>query len=70
MISQWFPPHERALAGGIFNAGTVIGAAAPLLIVPVGMVRLALGVRHSEHSGTAVAGSVADDIPRPGPKEA
>jgi ACS family hexuronate transporter-like MFS transporter len=38
VISQWFPPHERALAGGIFNAGTVIGAAAaPLLIVPIGM---------------------------------
>jgi ACS family hexuronate transporter-like MFS transporter len=38
VISQWFPPRERALAGGIFNAGTVIGAAAaPLLIVPIGM---------------------------------
>ena len=38
VISQWFPPHERALAGGIFNAGTVIGAAAaPLIIVPIGM---------------------------------
>ncbi|MBI1358483.1 MAG: MFS transporter [Acidobacteria bacterium] len=37
-ISQWFPPRERALAGGIFNSGTVIGAAlAPLLIVPIGM---------------------------------
>jgi ACS family hexuronate transporter-like MFS transporter len=38
VISQWFPPQERALAGGIFNAGTVIGAAAaPLIIVPIGM---------------------------------
>ena len=38
VISQWFPAHERALAGGIFNAGTVIGAAAaPLIIVPIGM---------------------------------
>lgn len=38
VISQWFPPRERALAGGIFNAGTVIGAAAaPLIIVPIGM---------------------------------
>jgi MFS transporter, ACS family, hexuronate transporter len=38
VISQWFPPRERALAGGLFNAGTVIGAAAaPLLIVPLGM---------------------------------
>ena len=37
-ISQWFPPHERALAGGVFNSGTVIGAAlAPLVIVPLGL---------------------------------
>src|SRR5260370_2536448 len=26
VISQWFPPKERALAGGIFNSGTVIGS--------------------------------------------
>lgn len=37
-ISQWFPPHERALAGGIFNSGTVLGSAfAPLVIVPLGL---------------------------------
>jgi ACS family hexuronate transporter-like MFS transporter len=34
VISQWFPARERALAGGIFNSGTVIGAfLAPWLIV-------------------------------------
>src|SRR6185503_14445210 len=34
VISQWFPPQERALAGGLFNSGTVIGAfLAPPLIV-------------------------------------
>ncbi len=34
VISQWFPPRERALAGGVFNSGTVIGSfAAPALIV-------------------------------------
>jgi ACS family hexuronate transporter-like MFS transporter len=34
VISQWFPVRERALAGGIFNSGTVIGAfLAPWLIV-------------------------------------
>lgn len=34
VISQRFPAHERALAGGIFNSGTVIGAlvAPPLLV--------------------------------------
>jgi ACS family hexuronate transporter-like MFS transporter len=35
-IAQWFPPRERALAGGIFNSGTVIGAfVAPPLIVAI-----------------------------------
>jgi ACS family hexuronate transporter-like MFS transporter len=33
-ISQWFPPRQRALAGGIFNSGSVIGAVlAPPVIV-------------------------------------
>jgi len=37
VISQWFPTRERALAGGIFNSGTVAGAfLAPMLIVPLG----------------------------------
>lgn len=34
VIAQWFPAHERALAGGIFNSGTVLGSlVAPYLIV-------------------------------------
>jgi MFS transporter, ACS family, hexuronate transporter len=34
VISQWFPPEQRALAGGLFNSGTVIGAfVAPPIIV-------------------------------------
>lgn len=38
IIGERFPPQERALAGGIFNSGTVIGAAlAPMLIVPLGL---------------------------------
>ncbi|HZT33915.1 MAG TPA: MFS transporter [Bryobacteraceae bacterium] len=38
VISQWFPPRERALAGGIFNSGTVVGAfAAPPLIVALAL---------------------------------
>lgn len=36
VISQWFPPNERALAGGIFNSGTVLGSfLAPYLIVKI-----------------------------------
>ncbi|MEX2262126.1 MAG: MFS transporter [Bryobacteraceae bacterium] len=38
VISQWFPARERALAGGIFNSGTVIGSfLAPPLIVAIAM---------------------------------
>lgn len=36
VIAQWFPPRERALAGGVFNSGTVIGAfVAPAIIVAI-----------------------------------
>jgi len=36
VIAQRFPAHERALAGGLFNSGTVIGAAvAPTLLVAI-----------------------------------
>jgi ACS family hexuronate transporter-like MFS transporter len=38
VISQRFPPHERALAGGLFNSGTVIGVfLAPPLLVALGV---------------------------------
>jgi MFS transporter, ACS family, hexuronate transporter len=33
-ISEWFPNKERALATGIFNAGTNLGAIATPLLVP------------------------------------
>src|SRR5215471_9235029 len=33
-IAEWFPKNERALATGIFNSGTNIGALATPLIVP------------------------------------
>lgn len=34
-VSEWFPVKERALATGIFNAGTSIGVVTALLIVPL-----------------------------------
>lgn len=34
-IAEWFPKKERALATGIFNAGTNVGAIVTPLIVPV-----------------------------------
>jgi MFS transporter, ACS family, hexuronate transporter len=33
-VAEWFPPKERALATGIFNAGTNIGAIITPLIIP------------------------------------
>lgn len=42
-VAEWFPKHERALATGIFNAGTNIGSIVTPLIVPA--ITLALGWR-------------------------
>ena len=37
-VAEWFPKKERALATGIFNAGSNVGAiAAPLLVPPVAL---------------------------------
>jgi MFS transporter, ACS family, hexuronate transporter len=33
-IADWFPPRERALATGIFNSGTNVGAIVAPLVVP------------------------------------
>ena len=33
-VAEWFPQKERALATGLFNAGTSLGVVAALLIVP------------------------------------
>lgn len=40
-VAEWFPKKERALATGIFNAGTNVGAVATPLLVP--MIVLAWG---------------------------
>lgn len=42
-VAEWFPKRERALATGIFNAGTNVGAIVTPLIVPV--ITLTLGWR-------------------------
>ena len=34
-VAEWFPKKERALATGLFNAGTSVGVVAALLIVPL-----------------------------------
>jgi ACS family hexuronate transporter-like MFS transporter len=33
-VAEWFPPRERALATGVFNAGTNVGAIVTPLLVP------------------------------------
>ena len=33
-VAEWFPQKERALATGLFNAGTSVGVVAALMIVP------------------------------------
>lgn len=33
-VAEWFPKNERALATGLFNAGTSVGVVAALLIAP------------------------------------
>src|SRR5690606_19858051 len=33
-VAEWFPTKERALATGIFNAGTSVGVVMALLIAP------------------------------------
>ena len=44
-VSEWFPMRERALAVGIFNAGTAIGAA--LAAPVVSLIALTLGWRYA-----------------------
>jgi len=34
-VAEWFPKKERALATGIFNAGTSVGVVVALLVVPL-----------------------------------
>jgi ACS family hexuronate transporter-like MFS transporter len=42
-VAEWFPPRERALATGVFNAGTNVGAIVAPTVVP--WVALAWGWR-------------------------
>jgi len=42
-VTDWFPKRERALATGLFNAGSNIGAIVTPLIVPFIVVDLAMG---------------------------
>src|SRR5204862_485476 len=42
-VAEWFPKRERALATGVFNAGTNVGVVVAALLVP--WIALSLGWR-------------------------
>jgi ACS family hexuronate transporter-like MFS transporter len=45
LVSEWFPPHERAMASGIFNSGSAVGA---ILSPPlIAWIILRSGWRHA-----------------------
>lgn len=46
-VTEWFPKKERALATGLFNAGTNIGAIVTPLVIPWIVVDLGMGWRAS-----------------------
>ena len=61
VVAEWFPKRERALATGLFNSGTNIGAIVTPLVVPwitthVGVV---LGVHLDGRDWIPLAGTVA-----------
>jgi MFS transporter, ACS family, hexuronate transporter len=39
-VAEWFPEKERALATGIFNSGSNVGAVAAPLLIPVAAYRM------------------------------
>ncbi len=67
--SEWFPQRERALAIGIFNAGSNVGA----ILTPLvgagdrGRVRLEDGVRRDRRADPGVAGRLARLLSQPAP---
>jgi ACS family hexuronate transporter-like MFS transporter len=52
-VADWFPRKERALATGIFNSGTNVGALIAPLIVPI------VVARYGWHSAFVVTGSIS-----------
>jgi ACS family hexuronate transporter-like MFS transporter len=54
-VAEWFPQRERALATGIFNAGTNVGAILSPLLVPI--IALHFGWKWA-FIGTGVAGLI------------
>jgi len=52
-VADWFPRRERALATGIFNSGTNIGAVVAPLVVPV------LAARFGWHSAFLFTGALS-----------
>ncbi len=64
-VAEWFPKRERALATGIFNSGTNIGALVTPLIGAVDHpdLRLVLGVRRDWCGRVSVADRLVAALP-------
>ncbi len=62
--AEWFPKKERALATGIFNSGTNVGALLTPLVVPwiTRHVGLVLGVCHHRPARVSSGSCVVDDL--------
>jgi len=60
-VSEWFPQKERALAVGVFNAGSNVGAIITPLVVPAITLALGLarGIRRDRRSHLCVADCLA-----------
>ena len=62
-IAMWFPQRERALATGLFNAGTNVGVMVSFVDGVDGLaVGLAVGLHHHRRDRLRVAGVVADRL--------
>ena len=65
--AEWFPKKERALATGIFNSGTSIGAVIAPIMVPwlLGIYGWRLYIFNYRRPGVYMAGIMAAFLPDP-----
>ncbi len=62
-VAEWFPKKERALATGIFNSGTNVGALVAPLVVPwITLTGVGLGVHRDRRTRLLLAHRVAGDV--------
>ena len=64
VVAEWFPEKERALAAGLFNSGSAVGAilAPPIVAYPDPAHRLASGIRVRRPGRAALAGVLVHHV--------